>query len=87
MSGSGAILCCLLTLFASMYQQSEFRTWGSCHTNANDYITEWPVLGILLIAVVLLLIGIIGISLSYLSQKHENSIQDFISDWFSGWKQ
>ena len=44
-------------------------------------------LGILLIAVVLLLIGIIGISLSYLSQKHENSIQDFISDWFSGWKQ
>ena len=40
MSGSGAILCCLLPLFASMYQQSEFRTWGSCYTNANDYITE-----------------------------------------------
>lgn len=87
MSGSGAILCYLLPLFASMYQQSEFRTWGSCYTNANDYITEWPVLGILIIALALLLIGIAGIFLSYLIPKYENSIHEFISDWFSGWKQ
>ncbi len=87
MSGSGAILCCLLPLFASMYQQSEFRTWGSCYTNANDYITEWPVLGILIIALALLLIGIAGIFLSYLISKYENSIQEFISDWISSWKQ
>ena len=73
--------------YVSMYQQSEFRTWGSCYTNANDYITEWPVLGILIIALALLLIGIAGIFLSYLIPKYENSIHEFISDWFSGWKQ
>ena len=60
---------------------------GECYTNANDYITEWPVLGILIIALALLLIGIAGIFLSYLISKYENSIQEFISDWFSSWKQ
>ena len=59
------------------------QTWGSCYTNANDYITEWPVLGILIIALALLLIGIAGIFLSYLIPKYENSIHEFISDWFS----
>lgn len=87
MSGSGAILCCLLPLFASMYQQSEFRTWGECYTNANNYITEWPVLGILIIALALLLIGIAGIFLNFLSSKYENNIHDFISDWLGGRKQ
>ena len=86
MSGSGAILCCLLPLFASVYQQSEFRTWGNCYTNANNYITEWPVLGILIIALALLLIGIAGIFLNFLSSKYENSIHDFISGWFGGRK-
>lgn len=79
-------MCCLLPLFASVYQQSEFRTWGNCYTNANNYITEWPVLGILIIALALLLIGIAGIFLNFLSSKYENSIHDFISGWFGGRK-
>lgn len=69
MTGIGGILCCLLPLFASIYQQLEFKTWNSCYTNVNDYIMEWPILGILIIALVLLFIGIAGIFLNFLREK------------------
>lgn len=85
MSGIGAVLCCLLPLFASIYQQSEANTWSSWYTNANDYITEWPILGILIIALALLFIGITGLILSFLQEKYKDKISAIISDWFSGW--
>ena len=87
MSGIGAVLCCLLPLFASIYQQSEFNSWGSCYSNANNYITEWPISGILIIALALLLIGITGLILSFLQEKYKDKISAIISDWFSGWKE
>jgi transcriptional regulator with XRE-family HTH domain len=53
----GAILSLLMPLFAKLYQAFEFENSGSCFTNSSDYIFQFPMLGIMLIALMLIIIG------------------------------
>lgn len=60
----GVILCLLMPLFARLYQAFEFANEHQCLTNAFDYIWRFPLLGVLLIAIIF--IGV-GITLLYLT--------------------
>ena len=48
--GGGIILTLLLPLFAKMYQGFEFSNFHQCFTESWRYIFKFPLLGILLIA-------------------------------------
>lgn len=55
----GIIISLLMPLFAKLYQAFELEKMGVCYTNASNYILRFPLLGILLIAILLLSVGIV----------------------------
>lgn len=64
----GAILTFLMPLFAKLYQAFEFENTHQCFTNSFDYILRFPLLGILLIAILFLSVGIVLLCFSM--RKH-----------------
>lgn len=63
------IIFCLMPLFAKLYQSFEFANTHQCFTDTNEYIFRFPLVGILLIAILLLGTGIV---LLYFSIHHKN---------------
>ena len=57
----GIILVCLLPLFASLYQGHMRNLFGGHYTNANDYLDEWPMLGVVFVSCIPLLVGLLGL--------------------------
>lgn len=55
----GGILVLLMPLFAKWYQASEFRNFHEYFTNSSEYILLFPLVCILIIAVLLLSVGIV----------------------------
>ena len=55
----GLILSLLMPLFAKMYQGFEFSNFHQCFTDSWRYIFKFPLLGILLIALLCLFTGIV----------------------------
>ena len=51
----GVCLIFLLPILAKIYQLAEFAIFHSSYTYSRDYIFEWPIKGVLLIAVILIL--------------------------------
>ena len=66
----GTILSFLMPLFAKLYQAFEFTSEHQCFTDSTEYIFRFPLLGILLIAI--LLLGT-GLSLLYFSIHHKKN--------------
>jgi 4-hydroxybenzoate polyprenyltransferase len=66
---NGVILCLLMPLFAKLYQTFEFKTSGQCLTDSSYYIFHFPILGILLIALMFLIIGIGGMIYYFILRK------------------
>lgn len=66
----GAILSFLMPLFAKLYQAFEFASEHQCFTDSTEYFFRFPLLGILLIAI--LLLGT-GLSLLYFSIHHKKN--------------
>ena len=62
----GAILSLLMPLFAKLYQAFVFQNTGHCFTNSYEYILRFPLLGILLLAILFFVVGIV---LFYLSVR------------------
>ena len=60
----GAILSLLMPLFAKLYQAFEFQNTGHCFTNSYEYILRFPLLGILLLAILFFVVGIVLFSAS-----------------------
>ena len=56
---TGLILSLLMPLFAKMYQGYEFSNFHQCFTDSWRYIFKFPLLGILLIALLCLFTGIV----------------------------
>jgi hypothetical protein len=56
---TGLILSLLMPLFAKMYQGFEFSNFHQCFTESWRYIFKFPLLGILLIALLCLFTGIV----------------------------
>ena len=56
---TGLILSLLMPLFAKMYQGFEFSNFHQCFTDSWRYIFKFPLLGILLIALLCLFTGIV----------------------------
>ena len=56
--GGGIILTLLLPLFAKMYQEWIFMAEGSAYTNFLYYLTEFPMLGVTVLAVAGIVLGI-----------------------------
>ena len=56
---TGLILSLLMPLFAKMYQGFEFSNFHQCFTDSWRYIFKYPLLGILLIALLCLFTGIV----------------------------
>ena len=54
----GIILTLLLPLFAKMYQEWIFMAEGSAYTNFLYYLTEFPMLGVTVLAVAGIVLGI-----------------------------
>lgn len=61
----GIILVCLLPLFASLYQ-GHVSMYGVYYTNANDYLEEWPMLGVVIVSCIPLGIGLLGLTLPWI---------------------
>lgn len=55
----GGIFAFLMPLFAKWYQAFEFRNYNECFTNSSDYILRFPLVCILIIAVLLLGAGMV----------------------------
>lgn len=55
----GVIFAFLMPLFAKWYQAFEFRNYNECFTNSSDYILRFPLVCILIIAVLLLGAGMV----------------------------
>lgn len=55
----GIVLSLLMPLFAKMYQGFEFSNFHQCFTESWRYIFKFPLLGILLIALLCLFTGIV----------------------------
>ena len=72
LTGAGAILLCLLPLFARLYQTMEMRTWNQANTFAARYLVEFPLLGILLMALGLLAAGLAGMIRIRCMGRHES---------------
>ncbi|MBE5906275.1 MAG: hypothetical protein E7277_05700 [Lachnospiraceae bacterium] len=56
----GTVVLLLLPLIADLYQMHVMRMRGVSYSNANDYITEWPLVGILIIALLMIVDGLWG---------------------------
>ena len=56
--GGGIILTLLFPLFAKLYQGWMFATEGSSYTNSLYYLTEFPMLGVTVLAAAGIVIGI-----------------------------
>ena len=56
--GGGIILTLLLPLFAKLYQGWVFVTEGSSYTNSLYYLTEFPMLGVTVLAAAGIVLGI-----------------------------
>lgn len=57
----GIILLCLMPLFAKLYQAFEFNNTNQCFTDSTEYIFRFPLLGVVLVAVLFLSAGIGGL--------------------------
>lgn len=57
----GGILALLIPLFAKTYQAFEFRNYHSSFTYASDYISRFPILGVVLISAMLIIVGVISL--------------------------
>ena len=55
----GIILSSLMPVFAKLYQGFEFKNFNECFTNPSDYIFRFPLLGVLLLALMFLGVGIV----------------------------
>lgn len=55
----GGILALLMPLFAKWYQAFEFRNFHECFTNSSEYILRFPLVCILIIAVLLMGAGVV----------------------------
>lgn len=64
----GIILSCLMPLFAKLYQAFEFENTHQCFTSSYEYIFRFPLLGILLIAILFLSGGIVLLCFSIRKQ-------------------
>ncbi len=69
------ILFFLLPLFAELYRNQVF---GPTHVNADLYLMEWPMLGIVIIDALLFLLGVVGI-LYYFQDKVKQYIRNFVT--------
>lgn len=57
----GIALVCLLPLFASLYQSQIMSIGAPYHTDANLYLSEWPLLGVVLLSCIPLIMGLLGL--------------------------
>ena len=64
----GICLLCLTPLFASLYQSRFMAIGAPYYTDANLYLSEWPMLGVVIVCWILLLVGLVGITLPYLKK-------------------
>ena len=55
----GVVLSFLLPLFAELYKGYCFEKWGECFTDAHEYIFQFPILGVMIIAILCLVMGIL----------------------------
>ncbi|SFQ31902.1 hypothetical protein SAMN02910358_01555 [Lachnospiraceae bacterium XBB1006] len=65
----GTALLLLMPLMAKVYSTWVFKVEGSAHVVTNDYITEWPLKGVLIIGVLLVIDGLVGYYNYFKSQK------------------
>lgn len=75
----GITLVCLLPLFASLYQGHMRSMYGVYYTNANDYLQEWPMLGVVIVSCIPLGIGLLGLCWPWL----KGLFRDIKENWKS----
>jgi transcriptional regulator with XRE-family HTH domain len=78
----GVVLCFLMPLFAELYRAFDFKANGQCYTDASVYISKFPILGILLIAIMFIIIGIVGMIMLFYGEKMKEKITTFFKEWF-----
>lgn len=75
----GIILVCLLPLFASLYQSHLLGMHAPCYSNANDYLFEWPLLGVVIVSCIPLGVGLLGLCWPWL----KGLFRDIKENWKS----
>lgn len=65
----GIILSCLMPLFAKLYQGFELKNFNECFTDSSDYIFRFPLLGVLLLALMFLGVGIVSLFLIFKNRE------------------
>lgn len=57
----GVVLLCLLPLFASLYQSQFMKIHAPYYSDANEYLSEWPLLGVVIVSYIPFIIGLAGL--------------------------
>ena len=75
LSSIGILFVLLLPLSAQIYRNYVFSFEGSAYTNPNIYLTEWPLLGVVLLSIFLITFGLGGV-IKFYSNKSEATTEE-----------